>query len=566
MVSTKKIWIWALMVSAVFFFSQNWVEANSKTAALKYIPVQADGRVKPYDTLARESLSIIYGKTTFEKKPAYEIMFTMMLAPETWGEREIFEIQHVGVKEALRFPKEKRYFSVTEIMRSDRLPLLMQDLNSRRESKEKLDPYFQALQRLENQIWTYKAITAGQWMALWPPKEGNKWVSLDVANKDKQEKFMSMTRAFLAGLSEGVEGADFNKEGSGNTSSAVPSSSPEGELGKKVEELMADARAENPSLYPSAQMMSLEVHYNELNPFRWAWINYLIAVLIFIVGWLSNKPGYYRGVWFFALIGWLLHSYGFGLRMYLTERPPVSNMFETVVWVSWGAVFFSLLLEKLYKFRFTLVAGPLVAIFCLILTDMAPSILDPTLQPLEPVLRSNFWLTVHVLTITISYSAFFVAFVLGDLGLYYVLRGETQWKERIKTIVSGIYRSFQIGIVLLAAGIILGGVWADYSWGRFWGWDPKETWALIALLGYLAVLHGRINGMIRDFGMIVCGVVTFSLVIMAWYGVNYVLGAGLHSYGFGAGGVEYVSAFIFAHLVYVLATTIIRKGRIAKES
>ena len=192
---------------------------------------------------------------------------------------------------------------------------------------------------------------------------------------------------------------------------------------------------------------------------------------------------------------------------------------------------------------------------------MAPTILDPTLQPLEPVLRSNFWLTIHVLTITISYSAFFVAFVLGDLGLYYVLKGETQWKERLKSIVSAIYRAFQIGIVLLAAGIILGGIWADYSWGRFWGWDPKETWALIALLGYIAVLHGRINGMIRDFGMIVCAVVTFSLVIMAWYGVNYVLGAGLHSYGFGAGGVEYVSAFIFIHLVYVAVTSIIRKGR-----
>jgi len=538
------------MVGFSLFYSPETVQAaNSNTSALKIIPVQAEGRVKPYDTLAREALSIIYGKSTYEKKPAYEIMFTMMLAPETWGEREIFEIQHVGVKEALRFPKEKRYFSINEIMKSDRLPLLMQDLNARREAKDKLDPYFQALQRLENQIWTFKSITAGQWMALWPPKEGNKWLSLDAIDKDKQEKFMSLTKSFLASLTETSD-----------------SESVKSELQAKVNELMSSARAENPNLYPTNQIMELEVHYNEINPFRWAWITYLIAALIFIIAWLSKKPKYFKAVWVFTILGWLMHSYGFGLRMYLTERPPVSNMFETVVWVSWGAVFFSMLIEKIYKFGVTLLAGPLVAVFCLILTDMAPSILDPTLQPLEPVLRSNFWLTVHVLTITISYSAFFVAFVLGDIGLYYVLRGEIKWKDRLKAIVSGIYRAFQIGIVLLASGIILGGIWADYSWGRFWGWDPKETWALIALLGYLAVLHGRINGMIRDFGMIVCGVVTFSLVIMAWYGVNYVLGAGLHSYGFGAGGVEYVSAFIFAHLVYVLVTYIIRKGRITTQS
>ncbi len=540
---------WSILIlGANLFMPINIVLAGTNTSPLKSIAVQAEGRVKPYDTLAREALAMIYGKSTFEKKPAYEIMFTMMLAPETWGEREIFEIQHVGVKEALRFPKEKKYFSINEIMKTDRLPLLMQDLSARRESKEKLDPYFQALQRLENQIWTFKAITAGQWMALWPPKEGSKWLSLDVADKDKQEIFVALTKSFLTALTapSDADGSLLKKD-----------------LQTKVDDLVASAKNENPSLYPTQQLMDLEVHYNELNPFRWAWIIYLIAVLIFVVSWLSGKPQYFKAVWVFTLLGLIMHSYGFGLRMYLTERPPVSNMFETVVWVSWGAVLFALLLEKIYKFGVTLLAGPLVAVFCLILTDMAPSILDPTLQPLEPVLRSNFWLTVHVLTITISYSAFFIAFVLGDLGLYYVIKGESQWQDRIKAIVAGIYRSFQIGIVLLAAGIILGGVWADYSWGRFWGWDPKETWALIALLGYLAVLHGRINGIIRDFGMIVSGVVTFSLVIMAWYGVNYVLGAGLHSYGFGAGGVEYVSAFIFAHLVYVLVAYIIRKGRIS---
>jgi ABC-type transport system involved in cytochrome c biogenesis permease subunit len=116
----------------------------------------------------------------------------------------------------------------------------------------------------------------------------------------------------------------------------------------------------------------------------------------------------------------------------------------------------------------------------------------------------------------------------------------------------------QIGVVLVAAGTILGGVWADYSWGRFWGWDPKETWAFITLLGYLAVLHGRLAGFIKNFQLAACAIVTFSLVIMAWYGVNFVLGAGLHSYGFGAGGVEYVTGFVVLHLLYVAYVSTVR--------
>jgi ABC-type transport system involved in cytochrome c biogenesis permease subunit len=115
------------------------------------------------------------------------------------------------------------------------------------------------------------------------------------------------------------------------------------------------------------------------------------------------------------------------------------------------------------------------------------------------------------MTITISYAAFMLAFFLADIGLIYYFRGEDLNKAKIKQIVTAIYRAIQIGVVFLAPGIILGGIWADYSWGRFWGWDPKETWALIALLGYIAVLHGRLIGWIKDFGMVVSGVMTWSV-------------------------------------------------------
>jgi cytochrome c-type biogenesis protein CcsB len=547
--------LFALWVVTLGLGASTQVFAKTEpTEALKYLPVQADGRVKPFDTFARENLSLIYGKSTYEGKAAYEIVLTWLLTPQEWEKKEFVEVSHAGVKEALKLDKMRRHFTPNEIFNSDRLALLMQDLSSKREAKEKLDAYFQGIQRIENQLSVFREIATGHYLAMFPPKEGSKWLTLAELPPEAQQSFMKITQAFVAGIT-----AEGKKDGLAIEKAAE-------EMKSAIHEFSQAAKTANPMLYPTENFISLEVHYNSIHPFRWAWAFYLIAFLIAAFAVAGKREQLYKFVWIFTLLGFSLHTYGFGLRMYLTERPPVSNMFETVVWVSWGAILFSLIIEKIYRFRLTLLAGPIVATFCLILTDMAPSILDPTLQPLEPVLRSNFWLTVHVLTITISYSAFFIAFCLGDLGLYYYLKGENLWKDRIHIITNSIYRSMQIGVVLLAAGILLGGVWADYSWGRFWGWDPKETWALIALLGYIAILHARLVGLIKQFGMVVSSIVTFSLVIMAWYGVNYVLGAGLHSYGFGAGGVEYVSAFIALHLVLVVVTAIVRKGKTSELS
>jgi hypothetical protein len=121
----------------------------------------------------------------------------------------------------------------------------------------------------------------------------------------------------------------------------------------------------------------------------------------------------------------------------------------------------------------------------------------------------------------------------------------------VKPLANFIYRAMQVGVLLIAAGTILGGVWADYSWGRFWGWDPKEVWALITLLVYLIPLHGRFAGWVSSFGLVVASVVCFLSVVMAWYGVNFVLGVGLHSYGFVEGGSQGIMTVIIAGVLSV---------------
>jgi ABC-type transport system involved in cytochrome c biogenesis permease subunit len=157
--------------------------------------------------------------------------------------------------------------------------------------------------------------------------------------------------------------------------------------------------------------------------------------------------------------------------------------------------------------------------------------LDPYVSPLVPVLRSNYWLIVHVLTITLGYSGATLGLGLGHLWLgMYVFKGASA--PELKNVENYLYRVVQVSVLFIGVGTVLGGVWANQSWGRYWGWDPKETWALISLLAFLAVVHARIVNSIAGFGTAVGTILAWQCVFFCWYGVNYFL-TGLHSY---AGG------------------------------
>jgi len=211
---------------------------------------------------------------------------------------------------------------------------------------------------------------------------------------------------------------------------------------------------------------------------------------------------------------------------------------------------------------------------------------DANINPLMPVLRDNFWLTMHVLTITASYGAGFLAWGLGIAAMAYYVLGQyrdplapspahvaqghrpahgyqappesfhRRVPEQCVSLSGFIYKAIQVAVVLLAAGTILGGLWADVSWGRFWGWDSKEVWALISLLIYVGILHFRFTGVLRDFALAAGAVFGITSIVMAWWGVNFFLGSGLHSYGNGAGGGWFVLGFTAFNAAAVFAGAI----------
>jgi cytochrome c-type biogenesis protein CcsB len=289
--------------------------------------------------------------------------------------------------------------------------------------------------------------------------------------------------------------------------------------------------------YPGTDTIDLELSLNRVEPFKWAWITMLLSTLLFAAALKTENKIVYTLGFLPLFISLAFQVYAYYGRVAISGRPPVSNMFETVVFVASMSAVFALILEAFYRKTIIILSGAAIATLGLILADQLPygRGFSDKIDPLVPVLRSNYWLIVHVMTIVASYAAGALAWGIGNVSLVLYWFNSDR-KDLLKMMANLSYSAIKIAVLLLGVGTLLGGIWAAESWGRFWGWDPKETWALIALVVYLLPLHARYVGWVKDFGLAVASVVCFAGIVMSWYGVNFILGAGLHSYGMGDGG------------------------------
>lgn len=277
---------------------------------------------------------------------------------------------------------------------------------------------------------------------------------------------------------------------------------------------------------------ALELFYRRVDPLSYARWAYLLGMALALLALLIGRPLAERAALGALALGFAIHTAGIALRMIISGRPPVTNLYETFVFVAWGAAGVGLYLRQVRRIGIGTLSGLAIGFLLLLISGRFAAEGD-TLRQLQAVLDTNFWLSTHVVVITSGYCACVFAGFIGHVYLFQLVEGRAG-AVRLRQTYRLLFGALAFGLVLSFTGTMLGGIWADQSWGRFWGWDPKENGALMIVLWCALLFHARMGKMIREYGMAVGSVIGIMVVMLAWFGINE-LGVGLHSYGFTEG-------------------------------
>lgn len=482
-------------------------------AELESLPVLGQGRVKPLRVHAKEMLRFISGSSRLKGLQAVqlycELSLSQLFSGETSPPKPNLPVSHKKTQEYLGLKDGQKEIPFEEAR------LKLQDMRAYAavlEARDGKDPFFKDLRQVIARVEAVESIL-----------RGHDWKFPVVLNPDQINPH------------EPAAVDPVNYEIRWLSVSDLPVIFPD-EFEQPAELVTAIATAGQKYAHMISNAHHVELLYDKISPFDWAMAAVLITLALSVI--FKNRRVFW--VWIGVGAVLLLEITGVVFRVMISGRGPVTNMYETVMWVGLGGLVFAAALALFRKEWLYLKLGLALNLCTLFMMRFANGMLDPAIQPLVPVLRDNFWLSTHVTCVTISYAAFALGWMIAN---FYLVKSAVRGMQPAETRRFGMlcYDCIKIGVVLLAAGVILGGVWADYSWGRFWGWDPKETWALVALLCYMVILHGRYAGWITPRRFMPVTAFAFLSVIMAWFGVNYILATGLHSYGFSEGGAFFIA-------------------------
>jgi len=303
-----------------------------------------------------------------------------------------------------------------------------------------------------------------------------------------------------------------------------------------------------------------EYYFNQAKPFLHAMIIYLCAFLLAVGALLTRSlaptfaESLRRSAFYLVILAGVVHTFGLVFRMVLEGRPPVTNLYSSAIFIGWGTMVFGVVLERVFRLGLGSAAAAFAGFITLIIAHNL-AIGGDTMEMMRAVLDTNFWLATHVVVITLGYAANFVA---GVLAIAYILLGLLTSLLRMKAgrqevgvvLQSMVYAVLCFATLFSFVGTVLGGIWADQSWGRFWGWDPKENGALIIVLWNAAVLHARWAGLVKERGLMAMAVFGNIVTSFSWFGVN-MLGIGLHAYGFMDAAFKWLVLFMLSQLVII---------------
>ncbi|MEY2529388.1 MAG: hypothetical protein QOJ05_1478 [Verrucomicrobiota bacterium] len=582
----------ALVLAAGWVFS-SWVppkraENGPDLVTFGKIPALVGGRVKPLDTVARNSLLIIHGKQSIALANAKTIgamqwLADLLFKPAVADEYPLFVIQNAEVLGLFGWEQsDRKYFSFAELS-----PFLRQ-IDNQGEQSEKLESvqrsaYQTAVLNLRNALILYQRLKnslrpedahdfANEIQAytdvLRPAAEAarqrEKGENFDkskleavAAFIDRYENISSMAYVLTVPAAEGKEWQSmgtvlvqaigsgelhrlvfaYAKLGDAYHDSDVPAFN---QAAAALREWFLKEQA------PATKRTGFEFLFNQVDPFTHSMYLYVLAFLLACGSWLGWNRPLNRAAFLLLLLSLAVHTFGLVSRMYLQERPPVTNLYSSAIFIGWGAVIVALILERIFRDGIgAACAGAIGFITLIIAHHLAGS--GDTLEMLQAVLDTNIWLATHVVAITTGYSAMFLA---GMLAIIYIARGV--FTTSLKKQTADSLARMTYGVVCFATlfsfvGTVLGGIWADQSWGRFWGWDPKENGAVLIVLWCAITLHARWGGFIRARGLMIMAIFGNIVTSFSWFGVN-MLGVGLHSYGFMEKAFPWLCGFIASQL------------------
>jgi cytochrome c-type biogenesis protein CcsB len=532
----KKMPIALFILSFGLFFSNTPVYAtpyienyllehqkNSKELAKDFgtLVVQGPvGRMKPLDTQNREVLNKLTGKNSWRGMSANQVMLGMFSRPELWKKVEIIRIKTTRLKTFLGISKEQKLVRFTDFFNekgdyklSKEVERANQLTPSQRGTFER--DIIKADERLNIAFMSYRGVLLTLFPL--PNNERNKWV-------DFKTMFASVNNSEVKRATSRLLDVCYNRNYDKGISYIQTIRSYQKEFGNLV--------------MPQQQKLDVEVWFNQTSLFFKLSIIYLLFGFLLLVYGLStmfyNKLIKQKIKMVINLLSYsllALHTFGIAIRWYIGGYAPISNTYETMIYIAYTAILASIIFLR--KFTIAISASFIMAgifIFGAYLGEM-----DPEITNLVPVLKS-YWLSIHVSVITASYGFFGVGAILGIITLFlFILRHKSHphIDTHIKNITYINEVALILGLTLLVIGNFLGGIWANESWGRYWGWDPKETWAYISILVYVIVLHVRlIKKIYTPYLFAILCVVSFYSILMTYFGVNFYL-AGMHSYATG---------------------------------
>ena len=571
--------------------------------SLASLPVQAGGRVKPLDTVARNALRLFSGRQVLrlpsgERLSAARWLSDVLLHPEVADAYPVFRIDNDQVLGFCGLSLDRQYVAFSELEPlldkiQQQVAIVLPEHAQRSVFERRLVQLSEALlyyQRLRNGLYSDTNPTGNvvarhaAWLesirAVKATVQGQQHepIMADPAAFGRFGEFLSHYQRLKMLSPLGIVPprtpeafADGDWDNAGESLIASIDSETIDPVLQNYAALMTayrrgKAHAFNEALaalhndykvsLPAAthRRLALEAFYNDYQPFYQSLLLYLIVFVAVSVGWLlrsiSMGSGLQSGAFGLLFLAFAIHSVGLAMRMYLQGRPPVTNLYSSAVFVGWVAVGLGIVLERFsHKGIGSLTAALIGAVTLIIAHNLSTS--GDTLEMMRAVLDSNFWLATHVITITVGYGAMFLSGVIATIAL---LRGAVTRSfdaTTAKTLSSMVYGVVCFATLFSFVGTLLGGIWADRSWGRFWGWDPKENGALLIVLWCAIILHARWGKLVSERGLMIMAVFGNIVTAWSWFGTN-MLGIGLHAYGFIDRAFFALLAFIGSQLLIML--------------